>query len=124
MRALVIDDDEIYRLFARSTLEGLGWSVEEACDGQIGWQLFQLTDYDLVVTDIIMPHQEGLETIRLMREHRPGARIIAMSAGGRHSSGYLSTARWFGAGQVLAKPFSVAELQNAIDSVMSAATHA
>lgn len=118
MRALVVDDDEVYRLLVRSVLENSGWSVEEAWDGQIGWQMYQLADYDLVVTDIVMPHQEGLETIQLMRAHRPDARIIAISGGGSYSGGYLSAARWFGADQALAKPFSASALQSAVDSVM------
>ncbi len=121
MRALVIDDDAVYRLLVRSVLEDSGWSVEEAWDGQIGWQMYQLADYDLVVTDIVMPHQEGLETIQLMRAHRPDARIIAISGGGSYPGGYLSAARWFGADQTLAKPFTAPALQSAVGGVMGRA---
>ncbi len=121
MRALVIDDDEVYRLLVRSALEDRGWSVDEAWDGQIGWQMYQLLEYDLAVTDIVMPHQEGLETIKLMRAYRPDARIIAMSGRGLQSGGYLSAARWFGADRTLAKPFTVPAFQNAVDRLMSPA---
>lgn len=119
MRALVIDDDQVYRLFLRSVLEGMGWTVDEAWDGQIGWQMYRLTDYDLVVSDIVMPHQEGLETIRLIRACRPDVPILAISGGSGYSAGYLRAARWFGADGVLAKPFSGSALQSAVDSVMS-----
>jgi len=121
MRALVIDDDEVYRLLVRSALEGMGWKVDEAWDGQIGWQMYQLAGYDLVVSDIIMPHQEGLETIRLMRAARPDVPILAISGGGTFSAGYLRAARWFGANGVLAKPFSASVLQSAVNSVMTPA---
>lgn len=118
MRALVVDDEEVYRHIVRSALEKRGWSVDEAWDGQVGWQLFQLADYDLIVTDIVMPHQEGLETIQLMRASRPDVRILAISGGGRHSPDYLSAARWFGANQALAKPFSESAFRSAVDSLM------
>ena len=122
--SLVIDDDKVYRLLVRATLEERGWSVEEAWDGQVGWQLFQLSHYDLVVTDIVMPHQEGLETIRLIRADRSDARILAISGGGQHCGNYLRAARWFGADETLAKPFSASALLVAVEGIMGGATDA
>jgi DNA-binding response OmpR family regulator len=124
MRALVIDDDKVYRLLVRATLEERGWSVEEAWDGQVGWQLFQLSHYDLVVTDNVMPHQEGLETIRLIRAERSDVRILAISGGGQHGGSYLRAACWFGADATLAKPFSSSALLAAVERIMGAAADA
>ena len=124
MRALVIDDDKVYRLLVRTVLEDRGWNVEEAWDGQIGWRCFQLSHYDLVVSDIIMPHQEGLETIRLIRERRPDVRILAISGGGQLCGSYLKAACWFGADATLAKPFSSSGLLATVERVMGAATDA
>ena len=124
MRALVIDDDEVYRFLVRATLEERGWSVEEARDGRVGWRLFQLSHFDLVITDIIMPHQEGLETIRLIRADRSDARILAISGGGQHCGNYLRAARWFGADETRAKPFSASALLVAVEGIMGGATDA
>jgi DNA-binding response OmpR family regulator len=115
-RALVIEDDEIYRELVAAMLTRDGWEVDAAWDGQVGWQMAQLRDYELVVTDIIMPHQEGLETIRLLRAYRPTLPIVAMSGGGvLQSDHYLRMARWFGADQTLEKPFDAAALHAAVD---------
>ena len=72
-----------------------------------GWHI----QPDVVITDIIMPDQEGIETIRNIRRLRPDARIIAMSGGGRIGNiDFLSAAALFGAREILAKPFEPREL--------------
>ena len=115
MRALVIDDDGIYRDFIRGILERLDWAVDVAEDGQVGWRMFQSGGYDLVVCDIFMPHQEGLETMRLIRQHDPAAHIVAVSGGGCLNLGmYLEMAHWFGANRWLAKPFRARDLEDAL----------
>ncbi len=115
MRALVIDDDDIFCRFICGILQNLGWIVDLASNGQVGWQLAQLVPYDLAVCDIVMPHQDGFETIRLLRQQQPSPFIVAISGGGQLSfQSYLKMALRLGADRALAKPFGRAELESAI----------
>jgi CheY-like chemotaxis protein len=74
---------------------------------------------DLVVTDLVMPEREGLETIEILRRQWPQVRIIAVSGGGRMNAGdLLRVAKLMGARQVLAKPFSHQELELAVAAAL------
>jgi CheY-like chemotaxis protein len=92
-------------------LESAGYLVVQAEDGQQGVQLFQQHPIDLVVTDILMPSKEGIETIVEIRQRNREVRIIAVSGGGAiGATPVLDAARQLGADDVLSKPFSKAEL--------------
>jgi len=74
-----------------------------------------------VITDLIMPEKEGLETISGLRRRHPTARIIAMSGGGRYSPNtYLSTAKALGASLLFAKPFATDQLLAGISELLAA----
>ena len=74
---------------------------------------------DLMMTDIIMPEHEGIETIGAVRKKYPEVRVIAMSGGGRMSAtDYLQTALAMGADAILAKPFSSEELEALVAKVL------
>lgn len=110
-RALVIDDDDLVRATIVSILESAGYAVIQAEDGQRGLQLFQLHAVDLVVTDILMPTKEGIETIAAIRQQDRAVRIIAISGGGAiGAASVLDAAQHLGADAVLSKPFSKAAL--------------
>jgi CheY-like chemotaxis protein len=110
-RALVIDDDDLVRGTIAAMLEAAGYVVVQAEDGQQGVQLFQQHPIDLVVTDILMPSKEGIETIVEIRQQNRDVRIIAVSGGGAiGATPVLDAARQLGADDVLSKPFSKAEL--------------
>ena len=116
---LVIDDDEAFRNVLRRMLLRAGHQVVEAPDGAAALGSLKRAMVDLVITDIIMPNMEGIETIRAMRRDCPTLRIIAMSGGGRmRPEGYLEVARAFGAAQVLRKPFEAAQLFAAVDAAL------
>lgn len=92
----------------------------EARDGNEGLALHKEDPCDLVITDIIMPEKEGLETILEFRKADPCLPIIAISGGGRQGySGYLEAAQPFGANRSLAKPFSQEDLLGAVESCLS-----
>jgi DNA-binding NtrC family response regulator len=106
-RILIIDDDHHILLMIKKMLERAGYEVDLASNGSEGMELFKRIHADLVITDIIMPEKEGLETLRAMKRLRPDLKIIAMSGGGKISAdNYLETAKIFGASLVLEKPFS------------------
>ncbi|HKW97351.1 MAG TPA: response regulator [Bryobacteraceae bacterium] len=77
---LLIDDDRDYREVLRIFLETRNYQVFEAANGKEGLRALEKNPVDLVITDILMPEQEGLETIQAIRRDRPEQKIIAMSA--------------------------------------------
>jgi len=110
-RILVIDDEELVRYSLKRVLEGAGFDVAEAGDGDQGLKAVEAQSFDLVITDIIMPNKEGIETVIDLKRLRPDLKVVAMSGGGRtRNLDYLNVAREFGADEVLAKPFSEDEL--------------
>ena len=116
---LLIDDDEALRVALHLALERAGYSVVVARDGREGLQLFRRLLPDLVITDIVMEGQEGLETIQALRREAPGVKIIAMSGGGsRDDRTFLDAARLLGAQQTLDKPFDPQHLLTAVRVVL------
>jgi DNA-binding response OmpR family regulator len=121
-RILLVDDDESFRRMLHLTLVRAGYDVVDAGDGNKALKLFRAQPPDLVLTDLIMPDREGLETIMELRSIQPDVKIIAMSGGGRSRPGdYLKVARQMGAARVLAKPFSNQELLDAVRAVIAPA---
>jgi DNA-binding response OmpR family regulator len=108
---LVIDDDpRICQLICRG-FEREGYSVFQASDGRDGLKIFQAERPDLVITDILMPEMEGIETIMHLRSAAWTPKIIAISGGGRLvGREFLKWAKRLGADEVLAKPFRVSAL--------------
>ena len=118
-KILIIDDDNQFREMLHEMVKREGHTVFSAQDGAEGMKLFQQENPDLIITDIIMPEKEGLETILELKKSVPDVKIIAISGGGRsHPGDYLRTAKYFGADKTLTKPFSKNELLDAIDEVL------
>jgi CheY-like chemotaxis protein len=112
-RILVIDDDPDIRVLLEQILKAAGHEVILAADGREGVEQHSTSPADLVITDIYMPKQGGLETIREFRRHFPEVSIIAMS-GKALAVTVLSIAQDFGAVAVLHKPFTAEELIAAV----------
>ncbi len=91
---LIIDDDEQMRNLLCRAMEYAGFEVEAAADGRKGLRLFEENAYDLVITDLIMPEQEGMETITFLRKKYPDIKIIAISGGGRIGPETYLPAAW------------------------------
>ncbi len=115
-RILVIDDDPNVRDILRRMLGRAGYDVLTASNGKAGVQLFRDQGADVVITDIVMPEQEGLETIRELRGEYPEVKIIVVSGGGGlgEPSSYLYMAKMFGARYTLQKPIPRGELLAAV----------
>ena len=119
-RILIIDDDDFLREMIATTLLRAGHTVYQAADGRQGCNLFDASPVDLVLTDIIMPGGEGIETIIELRRLNPTLPIIAMSGGATHSAFYLDVASRLGASRILPKPFRPGELTLAIAEALAA----
>ena len=116
---LIIDDDDALRRIMRRILERAGHEVREAADGELGLALHRERAADVVVTDLIMPQKEGIETIMELREGDPDVKILAVSGGGVvDPEGPLTDARYLGADASLSKPFSVEDLQEAVSQLL------
>jgi CheY-like chemotaxis protein len=119
-RIVIIEDDEALRPALLRTVEKLGHEAVAEPDGKAGLGRVRAWPPDLVITDMIMPEKEGVETIRELRRDFPAVKIIAISGGGRGSSAdYLNFAKKFGAAATLAKPFSRDELRAVIDRTLA-----
>jgi len=117
---LIIEDDSAVRELILQTLSRAGYQVLSAEDGQQGLNLFRANNPDLVITDIVMPQKEGLQTIIELKQEAPGVKVIAMSGGGRHCNvDYLKLARKFGARRTVSKPFMRDEMLAAVREVLA-----
>ncbi len=117
---LVVDDDETFRRLLCQTLLCLGHEILAAAEGCEALKLHRQHTIDLVITDLIMPEKEGLETILELRRLQPNLKIIAMSGGGRILRvDCLQFARNLGANRTLAKPFKAQEVIEAVTSLLA-----
>jgi two-component system response regulator (stage 0 sporulation protein F) len=110
---LVIDDDSAIRTFLRKVLEDAGYTVLLASNGREGLRLLQVSTADLVITDVLMPEQDGLDVTMALRRASPDMRIVAIS-GGTAEFDYLDVAKELGAHRTLRKPLIVNDLLEAI----------
>lgn len=112
---LLIDDDELVRETLSLALTEGGYEVVMADDGESALSKFMDDGIDIVITDIIMPKKEGIETILQLRQKAPDLPIIAITGGGRSGRlDFLDVARKLGAAETLSKPFEPSELLAAV----------
>lgn len=121
-KILVIEDNAIVRNTMTRILQSAGYAVVVANDGLRGIDAFRKEQPDLVISDIIMPEQEGIATIRQILNEKPGTKIIAISGGGRvGNTDFLQIARKMGAADALPKPFDPEDLLSRITNCFKAA---
>ena len=116
---LVIDDEGSVREAIRLILEPRGHRIHAVAEGGTGVMYVASTPVDLVITDMLMPGHEGIETIRDLRRHSGDLPILAISGGG--STGFrdaLDAARLFGANATLPKPFDMQALVAKVDALL------
>jgi CheY-like chemotaxis protein len=115
---LVVDDEDAIRGLFHELLTAEGYRVLVASDGRQACDMLRRgMDLDLVITDLVMPNQEGIETIQAMRQQFPKVRIIAMS--GAFGGQFLSTAKLLGADATLMKPVPPHQLCVTVAEVLS-----
>lgn len=116
---LLIDDDEIVLESIAIGLEENGHQVTQASDGREGLHHFDNNRFELVITDIIMPEKEGIETILEIKRRDKNSKVIAISGGGRTAAkDYLRIAGNLGADQTLEKPFTITALLGLIEKML------
>jgi CheY-like chemotaxis protein len=119
MRILIIDDEDQPRRMLQQVLTRAGYEVIEASNGNEGLQYFRARPTDLIITDILMPEKEGLETIIDIRREFPAVKIIAISGGGRTGNlNFLEVAKRLGAQHTLQKPFELQDMLGAVRDLL------
>lgn len=118
-KIMIIDDDDQFRKMLNRTLAKAGHTVTEASNGSQGIKSFSQNPTDVIITDIIMPDKEGIETIMELRQKSPSVKIIAVSGGGRVGSrSYLDLARKLGAERTFSKPIDRKEIVDAVSQIL------
>lgn len=116
---MIVDDDPMVRKMLTQAFTDENYDVIDAQNGKTALRKFRTENVDLVITDIIMPDMEGIETIRELRKIKPDAKIIAFSGGGAISpDGYLKLASSMGAQYTFQKPISIKELSKAVKDLL------
>ena len=119
---LLVDDDDSVRGMLAEMLEDMGHEVAQAADGTSCLERVDECEFDLLITDIVMPEQGGLRAIDGVRQKAPGIKILAISGGGSllSSEDYLELAKSLGADATLRKPFRRDDLTQAISTLVVA----
>lgn len=129
-KILVIDDEEDIRVVLQQVLQLEGYEVNVAADGREGLASLDQDGADLVITDIIMPGMDGVETLEHIKKKWPDMPVIVISGGGNvapmeyqpgaiATNAYLESARQAGAALSITKPFERKELVDAVGSLLS-----
>jgi CheY-like chemotaxis protein len=118
-RILIVEDDAAVRKLLGKILSTEGYRVEEVASARAAIEIIRSTPPDLVITDLLMPDQDGLELIMEIRRSGTGNRIIAISGGGRIGPAtYLEMADKLGADRVITKPFQPESLLRAVRELL------
>jgi DNA-binding response OmpR family regulator len=116
---LIVEDDRDLREMLKTTLVKRKYTVFEASNGKEALYRFKPAITDLVITDLIMPDEDGLKLIMKIREIKPGIKIIAISGGGKAGPGnYLDLAKALGADEIFSKPFSIYDLIRKVEFML------
>jgi CheY-like chemotaxis protein len=117
---LIVDDEEGIRKVMRAILENEGYTVLEASGGNEAIVQYGRHGPDLVVTDLLMPGKDGIETLFELRQINCNVKIVALSGGGRIcSKNYLNYAMKLGATATIEKPFTSVEFMTIINQAMA-----
>ncbi len=118
-KVLLIEDDAALRRIIARALHGMGFEVREAGDGLAGLEQQRHSPSDVVVTDVFMPHMDGVETTRAFRQEFPGVKIVATSGGWGQGEGEAAEVEQrLGADRFVKKPYTIFGLTTVINSLL------
>lgn len=123
-RILVVDDEQNIRNILCASLKKEEHEVYEASSGMDATSMLDERDFDLMITDLVMPEKSGIDLIMEIKEKQPDLTIIAISGGGGINGrfDYLPIAQLIGADNIIRKPFSVAEIKQTVHTLLSGKT--
>jgi CheY-like chemotaxis protein len=117
---LVIDDEADMRFILKEVLGRDGHTVDVAENGRTGVGLAELHDYDLIITDVMMPEMDGIEVLSALKQKKPDARMIVMTGGTAHidKEMLMSIAKAMRAHKVVSKPLDLKEFRVAVSEIL------
>ena len=117
-KLLIIDDNEEILSVLSNFLKKKNYSVVTAPNGLEGMKLFESenANFDLIITDLVMPHISGVGVISIVKKVRPEIPVIAITGWGEHPEALATESQ---ADLVLKKPFELSELENFISDLLS-----
>jgi CheY-like chemotaxis protein len=115
-RVLIVDDEAYVRELIRDTLKMRGYALELASDGAAALERLERSEFDLVLTDVVMPGIEGFELLRRVKKLHPGVKVVILTGFSRHHD--ISEFLLHGADEYLSKPFQVHELLETVARVL------
>jgi DNA-binding NtrC family response regulator len=118
---LIVDDEEPVRILLSDALDSENCNVIQAATGIQAYEILRTQPVDLLITDIVMPEQDGIALIMQLNSVAPKLPVIAISGGGGIQSGfdYLPVSKLVGANAILRKPFKLDELRNLVKSFVN-----
>ena len=120
-RILIVEDDDQVREMLWRTFEKEGYQLEEATDGNQAIRRYRADPHDVIVADLVMPEQDGIGMIRVLRDEFPDVKVIAISGGGRIGpQTYLKAAERLGARRTFTKPVDQDELLACVRDLVTA----
>jgi CheY-like chemotaxis protein len=121
-KIMVIDDDAMVCAAIVQLLTDAGHTVVTAENGRIGFARFRSERPHLVITDLLMPEEEGIQTLRSILSERPDAKVVVVSGSSRAGTNadYLEMARALGAVDAIAKPFDPDEFLHRVSRSLAA----
>lgn len=114
---LIIDDYEPVRRLVRQALEWAGYTVVEAPNSHEGLRLFREAPTDVILTDGLMPYEDGLETTQTLRREFPDVKTIVFTAETADRS-FIDLAKQLEANGTLKKPFELRDLLDTVRRVL------
>jgi len=119
-KILIVDDEEIIRYMIRRILEKCGHDLVEAENGKVGLELAHNLNFDLIITDVVMPGMEGVELIATLKRENPAQRIIAISGEGSFKGiDYMNSDESLVVEGRLKKPFTPSQLTEMVDTILA-----
>ena len=115
---LVADDDRTIAHLIREIIERRGSTALVAYDGEQALKIFNNFKVDLIITDLKMPHVDGMNLIKTIREMNSNIPIIVITGYGSDKN--YTLAQTYGVTNFLSKPCSVLDISRAIDSALEA----
>ncbi len=120
-RIMVVDDEEDLRAVLRLMLESHGHEVQEAENGAQAIAALRLQSYDLIITDVLMPEEDGIAVAKEVPKLLPNAKVLAISGGGAAlpANWSLKVMEMFGVNAALHKPFEEKDLMKVVDDLLA-----
>jgi DNA-binding NtrC family response regulator len=121
-RILVVDDEPLKRITLQIELNEQGYEVYEAADAQAARHIFDARPIDVVVSDVRMPGMNGLDLLTYVKQVRPDAEVVLMTAYATVETAVLAIKR--GAYDYITKPFTTQDLLLKLDRLFASREHA